>query len=131
MISHDVSIFAVNQTTGVLTKITGSPFAAGNSPRSVTYSPDGLFLAVANQNSDDVSIFSVNQSTGALTEIFGSPFAAGTLPSSVAYSPDGLFLAVANEISNDVSVFSVEQLPTDALSRAIYLKYVGFCSLLT
>ena len=86
---------------------------------------------MANEISGDISVFAVNQITGALTVVPGSPFAAGNGPRSVAYSPDGLFLAVANQDSNNVSVFGVEQLPTDALSRAIYLKYVGFCSLLT
>jgi len=115
---------------GSLIKITGSPFSAGTGPRSVAYKPDGLFLAVANRNSSNVSIFAVNQTIGVLTEITGSPFSAGTGPRGVAYSPNGIFLAVANRNADNVSVFSFEQLPTDAFSRAIYLKYEGFCSLL-
>ncbi len=117
----------IGTVPGFLTEIADSPFTAGSEPRSVAYSPDGLFLAVANEISGDISVFAVNQITGALTVVPGSPFAAGNGPRSVAYSPDGLFLAVANQDSNNVSVFGVEQLPTDALSRAIYLKYVGFC----
>ena len=84
-----------------------SPFGAGDRPQSLAYSPDGLFLAVANEGDDTISIFAVNLLTGVLSEIGGSPFSAGDKPSSVAYSPNGLFLANANENSGDVSVFSV------------------------
>jgi 6-phosphogluconolactonase len=33
--SSDISVYSVNATSGVLTQISGSPFAAGNEPRSI------------------------------------------------------------------------------------------------
>jgi 6-phosphogluconolactonase len=87
--------------------VTGSPFAAGNRPISVAYSPGGGQLAVANYLDNTVSVFAVNASTGALTPVTGSPFATGTGPASVAYSPGGGQLAVANYGASTVSVFAV------------------------
>jgi 6-phosphogluconolactonase (cycloisomerase 2 family) len=33
--SNDISVYAVNTITGVLTAVAHSPFAAGNAPRSI------------------------------------------------------------------------------------------------
>ena len=33
--SSDISVYAVDATTGVLTQVSHSPFAAGNEPRSI------------------------------------------------------------------------------------------------
>jgi len=45
-----VSVFAVNQTTGALTAVSGSPFTTGSAsnPQSVAFSPSGTLLATAN-----------------------------------------------------------------------------------
>ena len=109
--TDNVSVFTVNQTTGFLTEVAGSPFTAGDGPEGVSFSPDNLFLAAANRNTNDVTVFTVNQTTGVLTEIAGSPFATGgTLPVVLDYSPDGRFLAVNNLAGgNIVTVFSVNQ----------------------
>ena len=80
---NSVSAYAINPTTGALTAVTGSPFAAGTNPRSVTVDPTGRFAYAANQNSNNVSAYTINGTTGALTPITGSPFAAGASPVSV------------------------------------------------
>jgi 6-phosphogluconolactonase len=33
--SNDISVYAVDSTTGALTQVPGSPFAAGDNPRAV------------------------------------------------------------------------------------------------
>ncbi|HWF49163.1 MAG TPA: beta-propeller fold lactonase family protein [Solirubrobacteraceae bacterium] len=103
--SSRVSVFSVG-TGGVLTPVSGSPFASGRNPASVAFSPDGTLLAVANVSDTNVSVFSVGGG-GTLTPISGSPFATGSAPNSVAFSPDGTLLAVANDGANSISVFSV------------------------
>ncbi len=90
----------------VFSQVSGSPFAAGNGPVSVAFSPGGGLLATANQADSTVSVFSVGAG-GALTEINGSPFATGNAPRSVVFSPDGTLLATANQSDNTVSVFAV------------------------
>jgi 6-phosphogluconolactonase (cycloisomerase 2 family) len=111
--ADNVSVFAVDQANGALSAVPGSPFAVGASPDSVTFSPGGGLLAVANiniTNDGAVSVFSVNQSTGALSAVPGSPFADPSGPVSVAFSPTGRLLATANAgFSNGVEVFSVDQ----------------------
>jgi 6-phosphogluconolactonase len=90
----------------VFTQVSGSPFATGSGPESVTFSPSGGLVATANGVGNTVSVFSVG-SGGALTQVSGSPFATGSGPVSVDFSPSGGLLAVANEAANTVSVFSV------------------------
>ncbi|HEY1524045.1 MAG TPA: beta-propeller fold lactonase family protein [Solirubrobacteraceae bacterium] len=107
-----VSVFSVNESTGALTQVSGSPFATGPSSgiSSVAFSRDGGRLAAANYQASTVSLFSVNQGTGALTAVSGSPFASGgnpAFPVLVAFSPHGRFLATANE-GGTVSMFSVD-----------------------
>ena len=43
-----VSAYTINSSTGALRAISGSPFAAGNHPDSVTVDPSGRFAYVAN-----------------------------------------------------------------------------------
>ncbi len=79
-----VSAYTINSSTGALSAISGSPFAAGSAPFSVTVDPSGQFAYVANFEDDTVSAYTINSSTGALSALSGSPFAAGKGPQSVA-----------------------------------------------
>jgi uncharacterized repeat protein (TIGR01451 family) len=106
--SGDVSAYAINGTTGALTSIPGSPFAAGTLPWSVTVGLSGRFAYVANSSSMDVSAYKIDSITGALTPVPGSPFAAGSGPYSVAVDPFGRFAYVANGPSNDISAYTID-----------------------
>ncbi|BAP89617.1 LamG domain protein jellyroll fold domain protein [Burkholderiales bacterium GJ-E10] len=106
--SNNVSVYSVGATTGALTQVPGSPFAAGSSPASVTVSPAGTLAFVANANSNNVSVYRIAATTGALTQVPGSPFAAGSSPYSVAVNPAGTLAFVANAVSNDVSVYGID-----------------------
>src|SRR5215469_8928136 len=86
--SHDVSAFAVDPTTGALTAVPGSPFAAGTGPQALA-SDGGGSLYVANAGSDNVSAYGIDGNTGALTPQPGSPVAVGTTPTSIIFDPDG------------------------------------------
>jgi 6-phosphogluconolactonase (cycloisomerase 2 family) len=79
--SANVSVYAVNQLTGVLTQVAGSPFLTGGiQAQRVTLDPTGQFAFVSNLGSDSIAVFSINQVTGVLTPAAGSPFAAGDQP---------------------------------------------------
>ena len=79
--SGNVSTYTINQTTGVLTQIAGSPFlTGGTSPKRVTIDSAGKFAFVSNQNSDTIAVFSIDQGTGVLTAVTGSPFPTGDAP---------------------------------------------------
>jgi 6-phosphogluconolactonase len=71
--------------TGALTPVSGSPFATGCSPVSVTADPTGGFAYVANYVGS-ISVYTIG-STGALTPAPGSPFTGFNYPVSVAASP--------------------------------------------
>ncbi len=96
-------------STGQLTPLPGSPFAAGTQPAGVLTDPACDNVFVANQGSNDISVFSVRSSDGFLTRVVGSPFPAGTAPVAMAMG-DGFFFA-ANSGSNTVSVYRLNTGP--------------------
>jgi 6-phosphogluconolactonase (cycloisomerase 2 family) len=115
--SSSVTVFSVG-SGGALTSVSGSPFPVdpqgpgGTQPASVTFSPSGGLLAVADGvDNSTVSVFSVDPSTGFLTPVAGSPFATSTAPDanpvSASFSPNGGLLAVDNANSDTISMFSV------------------------
>jgi 6-phosphogluconolactonase (cycloisomerase 2 family) len=109
-----VSAYTINSSTGVLTAVAGSPFAAGNGPRSVTVDPSGQFAYVANSEANTVSAYTINSSTGALSAVAGSPFAAGGFPLSATVDASGRFAYVAND-GDTVSAYTINS-STGALS---------------
>ena len=101
--SNDVSAFAVNNTTGALTAVPGSPFAAGTDPQAMTF--DGSSLYVANAGSDNVDVYNIDVNTGTLAT--PSTFATGKNPTSIIFGGSNIsFVYVANHGgSNDISAF--------------------------
>ena len=112
---NTVSVYAVDQTTGAFTPVSGSPFATGVGPASVKFSPIAaghLYAAIPNTSDSTVSVYSVNQTTGAFTPVTGSPFATGTVPNFAKFShviSGNLFASVANFNDNTVSVYFVSK----------------------
>ncbi len=103
--SNSVSAFTMNQTTGILTPVAGSPFASGASPQSVAIQ-HGKFLYVPNGNGASVSAYAINLKTGALVEVAGSPFSAGSVP--VVAVTKHSFLFVGNSADKTVSQYSAD-----------------------
>jgi Lactonase, 7-bladed beta-propeller len=89
-LSSDIWAYAVQTGSGNLVPITGSPFAAGLEPYSVTVDPLNRFAYAAN-NGGNVSAYAVDGATGASTQITGSPFAVGDWSIPVAVDPSGRF----------------------------------------
>jgi 6-phosphogluconolactonase len=103
----NVSAYTINSSTGALRVVSGSPFAAGSGPFSVTVDPSGRFAYVANNEDDTVSAYTINSSTGALRAVAGSPFATGFLPNSVTVDPSGRFAYVAIYGDDTVSAYTI------------------------
>jgi len=101
-----VSAYTVDNSSGALTAVSGSPFAAGTGTVAVGADSGGKFVFAANQGGG-VSAFTVDRTSGVLAEVTGSPFAAGTNPAWVAVDPGGRFVYVVNSGSNDVSGYTV------------------------
>jgi 6-phosphogluconolactonase len=115
---YSVSAYAANATSGALTQVAGSPFAAGNGPLSLAIDPNGTFVYVANVDSGNVSAYSISPTSGALTPVYGSPFAAGSGPTGVAINPQGTFVYVANYYSENIFAYSIN--PTSGALAPVY-----------
>jgi 6-phosphogluconolactonase len=80
-----ISAFTANDNTGVLTPVTGSPYAAGTSVAGLAAAPyttsnGTFFLYASDPQAKTVSAYTINGNTGALSPIPGSPFPAGSAP---------------------------------------------------
>lgn len=83
--SVGLAVYPIDATTAALgTASTGSPFATGTNPYSVSIDPTGDFVYVANDQSANVSEFTLNSTTGVLSPVMGSPVAAGSNPDFIA-----------------------------------------------
>ncbi len=117
---HDPSIsaYSIDQASGLLTAVPGSPFAVESSavsPYCVTIDPFSRFVYVVNTTSNNISAFTINSSTGALTLVPGGPFATGGNPNSIIVDPRGKFVYTANNADsgatggNTISAFLINQ----------------------
>lgn len=103
--SNSISVYSVDSSTGLLTEITGSPFATAAGPSGAVMTGSTLF--VANQGAGTVSVYTVDATSGSLTQAAGSPFAAGTSPTALDVDSSGKFLYVADQATNSVLAFSI------------------------
>jgi 6-phosphogluconolactonase (cycloisomerase 2 family) len=104
--SNHVVVLHIDDTSGNLSAISGSPFAAGDSPSGIAVTPSKQFAYVANSNDNDISLFTIDSGNGSLTEVMPRT-TAGTNPVALAIDSTGNFLIAANQGSNNVSVFSI------------------------
>ncbi|GAA4326361.1 lactonase family protein [Flaviaesturariibacter amylovorans] len=65
--TNHLAIFRIDQSTGQLTPVGHQP-TGGLVPRNFSFSPDGAWLLVANQESDSITVFKVDKVTGLLTD---------------------------------------------------------------
>jgi hypothetical protein len=93
-----VAVFSIDEMTGVLTEVPGSPFSTGSygTPGNIVLDPYGfLYVTLSNppDGQDYIAGFSVNTSTGGLTPVAGSPFAVSPLVfSDIALDLSGQWL---------------------------------------
>jgi len=109
--ANSVSAYAVDDSTGMLTEVQGSPFATGIQPAGVAVDRSNRFLYVANNyfgSAGNLSAYAIDGTTGALTPLQGSPFqTAIELPHGLATEPSGRFLYVTN-YSGSTEVFAID-----------------------
>jgi len=74
--SRAISAFTIDNSTGVLTPLSGNPVATGSDPGGPFVHPTGKFLYVSNGGDGTISGYTIDSTSGALTLIGGSPFAA-------------------------------------------------------
>lgn len=119
-----ISAFNIDQSSGQLTPIQGSPFATNvTNSRTIVITPNNSFLyELQGQNATNLYAYSIDQNTGALSPISGSPFSTGTCGSAVAPGtigvpgPDNMTIASAGKFMYDnCGIYSLD-LNTGAVS---------------
>lgn len=123
----------VNDGTGHLTPLPGSPFLTGgtgvgpapggtdtqwDSDQEVVINPEGSLLFAVNGHSNNFAVFNLN-ADGTLSAIAGSPFASGgTQPASFGYKD--------NALGNGSSMMVVVNKDADPLQTATAPNYTTF-----
>ncbi len=88
--------FQIDDGTGALTPIPGSPFATGGGAPSLgVIDSGGKFLYVTNVGSNNISAYRIEPTTGTLTTLPGSPIDNIVSPSGITADPSGRFLYVS------------------------------------
>ena len=101
--SNSVSVFKIG-STGALTEVPGSPFAAGANPDAIVMA--GTYVYAGNGQGGSVSAYSLDMTSGSLTAVAGSPFAAGGNPLALVADPSGTHLYAA-EGPNGIAGFAI------------------------
>jgi 6-phosphogluconolactonase (cycloisomerase 2 family) len=91
---------------GVLTPLSGSPFAAGVQPSSIASDSSSTYVYVTDYASGNVRGYTVG-STGALTALPSSPFASGNQPTGVVVDPTYAYAYVTNSTDDTVTAYSM------------------------
>ncbi len=98
-----VAAYSVNATTGNLTLLSGSPYAAGTGPSAMAMTSSGKFLYVA--NTTGLVSFAIN-ADGSLTSI-GSPLTLASAPTAMSIETTGSYLYVLTRNSAVVSIYQI------------------------
>ena len=81
---NTISAFTVNDTTGALTPVSGSPYSGASTLAGLAVSPiatnAGNFFLYAADQSGRILGYTIDGNTGALTPLAGSPFSTGNSP---------------------------------------------------
>lgn len=81
--TNQVAAFSIDQSSGALTPVPGSPFAAGSNPIGIATTNNLLY--VSNTTDGTVSGYTFDTTSGVLTPALGSPFpiSAGALTTAI------------------------------------------------
>jgi 6-phosphogluconolactonase len=103
-------------SNGVLTALSGSPFAAGVQPSAIAADPTGTYVYVTDFAKAEVLGFTVagssTTSSSALTPLTSgnggsNAFTSGNQPSAIVFNPSYPFAYVANSLDSTVTAYSV------------------------
>jgi 6-phosphogluconolactonase (cycloisomerase 2 family) len=115
--NNKIVVFSIDQNSGNLTPIAGSPFLTGNDPLYMTLVPITTvgfqaFLYTANIHDNTISAFTADDNTGALTPISGSPYAGASTLAGLAVSQRttnaGNFILYAADQSGSIRAYTID-----------------------
>lgn len=99
----DVAAFSINQSTGALTALAGSPFLADNNPTAVAIDRTDKLMYVSNKHSTDVSAFSIG--AGGVPTLIANVGSSGTSGQVLALAPNDAQLYVGGFGTTTGSVY--------------------------
>lgn len=111
-----VAVYRIDQTTGALSELSGSPFdvVGSTNPQRAYTDPQGRFLFVTDAfQNGEVFVMQIDRNTGNLTQTVG-PFQAFPITPlvhrtfAVTTNPAGTILYVAGNF-NEIAVFNIDQ----------------------
>ena len=108
----NISSFAINKTTGVLSSVPGSPFtsAVGSGPSALVVDPSGRFLFATTPGGNfSVWAFALGSPTGQLAPVGGSPYSvpAGGLFALIDHS--GNFFYIGSQSAHGIAAYTFDQ----------------------
>jgi 6-phosphogluconolactonase len=103
-----IKVFSINQTTGGLTPVTGSPFAIGGAGAgSLAIDRSGKYLYAPFLTG--IAAFNFDSATGALSPLANSPFTDGGSPFAAVVDPTGKFLyTTGSTAQTGLSVYALD-----------------------
>lgn len=107
--TNRVAVFSIDQTSGALTAVPGSPFATGNDP--VGMATINNLLYVSNTTDGTLSSYTFDPTSGVLTPAAGSPF---PINASALVSSFGIYLYAST--AQGIATYSVNS-STGALTQ--------------
>ena len=105
--SGQITAFATG-TSGALTTVPGSPFAAGTTPVAIASDPTNRFIYVADLTVNQMLAYGTG-ADGSITALNNGPFATGVYPDAVTVDPRGLYIYVANYNASNISAYAINQ----------------------
>ena len=102
-----VSGYSVS-SSGALTPVSGSPFAAGSTPTGIAIDPTSRFLYATDSAQNQLIVYDI-LSGGTLNPLTNGPFPTGTFPVSVVVDPRDQYLYVTNFNASTISEYTISQ----------------------
>jgi 6-phosphogluconolactonase (cycloisomerase 2 family) len=125
--SSPVFVFSIDQSTGALSQIAGSPFSLGVA--QLHADPSGKFLlgvadiadAPGVANDPHISVFAIDPTTGTPTAVAGSPFATTAAPFDFVIHPNGKFVYTTGVDVTTGAIAPIEGFQLDANTGSLSL----------
>jgi len=106
--ANGILAWSIDSTTGALSVLPASPFAAGTTPIGVTIDPAGKVLYASNGVGGGISGFTIDAASGALTPMSGSPFDMSAVLVECVVDPSGKLLAAVDAKNKAITLFSID-----------------------
>jgi 6-phosphogluconolactonase (cycloisomerase 2 family) len=111
-VGNAVSAYSIDPTSGQLTPVPGSPFAAGTTPTWIAFTPNGNFAYVSNSGEDTISAYSVD-STGALHPLPTATYPTNAHPADLTIDTSGTHLYAPVSVGTSAGAIDVYSIGSD------------------